>query len=147
MAEMPAIFLVSGPSGVGKDSLLMEARAADRGIVFVPRDVTRCAEHCTDLERPVSAAAFAQREERGYYAITWSAHEETTHYGVPIAELEAALQGASSVVLNVSRKRRRKLSSYHGPRRNVESEFRPTKRRQGLARRVRRGQGQVLLPP
>ena len=57
----PAIYLVGGPSGAGKDTLLLGARKllAARGapVVFITRQVTREAAACTEIEQAVSAEA------------------------------------------------------------------------------------------
>ena len=54
------LFLVLGPSGAGKDTLLDGARAAIEGsagaehTVFAKRWITRAPEKCSELEMPVS---------------------------------------------------------------------------------------------
>ena len=101
--ERPKIFLVGGPSGAGKDTLLLGARDALKksdAVAFAPRDVTRSPERCTALERSATRDEFAAREAA--YALTWRAHGDTA-YGVPGAAVDAALDRGSSVVLNVSR--------------------------------------------
>ena len=87
----PRLFLVGGPSGAGKDTLLLGAQAAlegDLGVEFVTRDVTRDEARCTELERSVTRETFAAREAE--YAVTWSAHG-TTDYGVRRTAIDVAL--------------------------------------------------------
>lgn len=103
--ERPKIFLVGGPSGAGKDTLLLGARDALKksgAVAFAPRDVTRSPERCTALERSATRDEFAAREADGAYSLAWRAHGDTA-YGVPGAAVDAALDRGSSVVLNVSR--------------------------------------------
>ena len=66
VAIKPAIYMSMGPSGAGKDTLLLGARnvlvaAGDMSIDFVPRHVTRAAEKCTEIEVPVTYEVFAEQ--------------------------------------------------------------------------------------
>eukprot|EP01051_Picozoa_sp_SAG22_P005336 SAG22_NODE_314_length_12607_cov_177.638311_3_plen_574_part_00 len=101
----PAIVMTGGPSGAGKDTLLLGARealAADPTVEFIEREITREASKTTELEIPVTAAEFESRRAAGLYAISWEAHGGTK-YGIPKASLETALAAGSTCVLNVSR--------------------------------------------
>jgi len=102
----PAIYMSMGPSGAGKDTLLLGARDAlkksgDLRVEFVPRRITRAAAEVTDLEDPVSVAQFDAAEAAGEHALSWVAH--STKYAIPKAALDAALARGSRCVLNVSR--------------------------------------------
>ena len=104
---MAAIYMVGGPSGAGKDTLLLAARAELRkrddggGVAFVKRQITRAAEKCTDLETPVTEAAMDAGQANGEHAFYWEAHD--TKYAIPRRDLDAALAAGKRAVLNVSR--------------------------------------------
>lgn len=100
------IYLTAGPSGAGKDTLLLGARQAlaeaeDHSVLFVRRHVTRDPSKVTELEVSVTADEYLSRSAAGEYALEWSAHE--TCYGIPAADLEAGLAAGRRVVLNTSR--------------------------------------------
>ena len=99
-----AIYLSLGPSGAGKDTLLLAGRALLAGnsdVVFIQRHLTRNAASVTDLEISVTSDEFAAGLAANTYALHWEAHG--TQYGVPSAELSAALGQGRRCVLNVSR--------------------------------------------
>ena len=104
---MAAIYMVGGPSGAGKDTLLLAARAELRkrddggGVAFVKRKITRAADKCTDLETPVTEAAMDAGQAKGEHAFYWEAHD--TKYAIPKRDLDAALAAGKRAVLNVSR--------------------------------------------
>jgi phosphonate metabolism protein PhnN/1,5-bisphosphokinase (PRPP-forming) len=90
------LVLVVGPSGAGKDSLLIGARDAfrdDARINFARRVITRPADPGAEDHEPVTEAEFAARD----FALSWSAHG--LRYGIPVA----ATRAAPVVVANVSR--------------------------------------------
>lgn len=98
-----ALILVLGPSGVGKDTLLAGARAelaADPGLVFAQRDITRPADAGGEAHRPVSQAEFDRIASSGGYMLHWAAHGLS--YGLPIA-LQRLRQAGVTVVANGSR--------------------------------------------
>jgi ribose 1,5-bisphosphokinase len=97
------LVLVVGPSGAGKDTLIVQARAAcgdERNIIFARRGVTRAASAAED-HQSLSDEAFARALEEGAFAFWWEAHG--LKYGIPIA-IEADLAAGKTVVCNVSRK-------------------------------------------
>eukprot|EP01047_Picozoa_sp_COSAG01_P055016 COSAG01_NODE_6079_length_3864_cov_7.298008_1_plen_427_part_00 len=103
---MSAIYMVGGPSGAGKDTLLLEARAklqaaGEDDVVFLKRTITRDATKCTDLEEPVTRGAMQAARAAGQHAFYWEAHD--TQYAIPRDDLETALALGRRVVLNVSR--------------------------------------------
>ena len=90
----PAIYMTGGPSGAGKDTLLLGAREAlttkpgGAAVEFLKREITRDPSKTTDLEIPVSVAEFEAHAAAGQYALDWAAH--STQYAIPEHELECA---------------------------------------------------------
>lgn len=111
-----SMFLAVGPSGAGKDTLLLGAQQALSGrqqpavadqtqpsVVFLKRHITRLPEKTTALEISCSAVEFDHIADTSGFGISWEAHG--TKYGVLHSSLREALagRGGRSVVLNVSR--------------------------------------------
>jgi thymidine phosphorylase len=97
------LFLVVGPSGAGKDSLLQGARAAlagDERYVFARRVITRPADAGGEDHVSVGVEEFAKRRDRGEFMAWWEAHD--LHYGLP-RDLLDDLAAGRHVVANVSR--------------------------------------------
>jgi thymidine phosphorylase len=97
-------FLVVGPSGAGKDSLIDGARerlADGRRHVFARRAITRAADAPGEDHESLSQAEFERREAAGEFLVTWQAHGLS--YGLPASLLAAMAQGAN-VVANGSRR-------------------------------------------
>ncbi|MET4577282.1 phosphonate metabolism protein/1,5-bisphosphokinase (PRPP-forming) PhnN [Ottowia thiooxydans] len=96
-------FLVVGPSGAGKDTLIDGARAALSAggrHVFATRVITRPADAGGEQHTASSDQQFAQDEQAGRFLITWSAHG--LRYGLP-STLANELQGGRHVIANGSR--------------------------------------------
>ena len=102
-AAQGRLVLVTGPSGVGKDSLMDGLRAALSGrddVVFPRRTITRAAGLGGEDYIAVSESEFAAMVARGAFALFWPAHG--LQYGIP-ASIDADLGAGRQVVVNVSR--------------------------------------------
>jgi ribose 1,5-bisphosphokinase len=101
--KSPGVFVaIVGPSGAGKDSLIRglgERLTARDGVLIARRVVTRPADAHEDHDT-LDEAAFADAEEAGRFALSWSAHG--LRYGVPVA-IDGAIDAGKIVVCNVSR--------------------------------------------
>lgn len=91
------LFLVVGPSGAGKDTLLAGAIAADPRLHWARRVITRPESAGGEPFEGATEAEFAERLARGEFALHWDAHG--LRYGVPFAELPAD----RDVIVNGSR--------------------------------------------
>jgi ribose 1,5-bisphosphokinase len=97
------LILVVGPSGVGKDSLIEEARIAfrdDPRYIFVRRVVTRKAFTENEDHDSLDETAFVEAEKRGQFALTWRAHGLC--YGLPMS-IRSQLAKGHKVIANISR--------------------------------------------
>lgn len=95
-------FLVVGPSGAGKDTLMSGARdaLADAPYVFARRVITRPAGAPGEDHDAETEAGFAARAAAGEFLLTWQAHGLS--YGLP-GQLLAELAAGRHVVANGSR--------------------------------------------
>lgn len=97
------LFLVVGPSGAGKDTLMDGARAAlaDNGdILFARRAITRPAEAGGEDHEAVTDAEFDTRHQAGGFMLDWQAHG--LKYAIPAAYADDLAAGRH-VIANVSR--------------------------------------------
>ena len=97
------LFLVVGPSGAGKDTLMAASQALLRDetrVRFVRRVITRPAEPAGEQHEAVTDAEFTTRETSGGFALSWRAHG--LRYGIP-ADIAVDLAENHVVVANVSR--------------------------------------------
>jgi phosphonate metabolism protein PhnN/1,5-bisphosphokinase (PRPP-forming) len=101
MTAAGRLFLIVGPSGVGKDTLLAGATAADPSLHWARRVITRPVTAGGEPFEGVSAPEFRQRLEAGEFALHWQAHGLS--YGVPWAEI-APLTTGRTVLVNGSRR-------------------------------------------
>ena len=103
MSVRGTLFLIVGPSGAGKDSLIAAARAvlAPSGAhVFPQRRITRARIAGDEDHVEVDREAFDRLEREGAFALSWRAHGLC--YGVPLSVTEDLSLGRH-VVVNVSR--------------------------------------------
>ncbi len=96
----PLLYAVVGPSGAGKDSLMMAAKAARPDIVLVRRIITRPTEAGGEEFEGVTEAEFARRKAAGDFALSWSAHG--LHYAIP-ASIHDDIAAGHPVLFNASR--------------------------------------------
>lgn len=94
------LFLVVGPSGAGKDTLIDAARMTRPDLAFPVRTVTRPDTPGGEVIDSVRSEVFVQLEAADGFALSWRAHGLA--YGVP-AVIADTLAAGQSVVVNVSR--------------------------------------------
>lgn len=94
------VFLVVGPSGAGKDTLLAGATAADPRLHWARRVITRPVVAGGEPFEGVTESVFQARLQAGEFALHWQAHGLC--YGVPKAELAPRATGRD-VLINGSR--------------------------------------------
>lgn len=97
------LYVVLGPSGSGKDTLMSHARAAleeEEGVLFVRRAITRPADAGSEDHVPMSEAEFDAALDSGSFSLTWAANG--MRYGLP-REVTDHLQRGEVAVVNGSR--------------------------------------------
>ncbi|MES2432827.1 MAG: phosphonate metabolism protein/1,5-bisphosphokinase (PRPP-forming) PhnN [Pseudomonadota bacterium] len=97
---MGRVFLVVGPSGAGKDTLLAGAAAADPRLHWARRVITRDAVPGGEPFEGVTESVFQVRLQAGEFALHWQAHGLC--YGVPFVEVKPQAAGRD-VLINGSR--------------------------------------------
>ena len=136
------LFLVVGPSGAGKDTLIAAARQRLPGeaYLFARRVVTRPAEVGAEAHEPATAAEFAALAQAGGFALRWSAHGLCYGIRTDIAE---ALAAGRHVVANVSRRIVAPARARFAPLAVVEVTAAPEVLAQRLAARGREGAASI----
>lgn len=97
------LFLIVGPSGAGKDTLMDGARrelSDDDDFIFVKRVITRPVDAGGEDHEAVDDKEFERRKEAGAFLSHWQAHGLS--YGLPISTQEHLNQGRHALA-NVSR--------------------------------------------
>lgn len=120
IAPRGTLFLIVGPSGAGKDSLLSAARTDlqnDSDFVFAQRTITRPHDGDREDHEPVSPDEFLRRAERGKFMLSWRVYD--TDYGISIA-YEDELAAGRNVIANVSRTVVAAGYSYFSPTRVIQ---------------------------
>ncbi len=96
-------FLIVGPSGAGKDSLIQGAETAlsqNENYVFAKRVITRAPDPEREPHESVTEVEFAKRQKEKAFMLTWRVYG--TDYGIP-ALYDDDLRAGRHVVANVSR--------------------------------------------
>lgn len=103
-ADAPGhLFLVVGPSGAGKDSLIEAAKAAlsERPeFAFPRRIITRTSDPHSEDHDSVAEAEFERLRDDGAFFLHWGAH--SLRYALP-ARVADDLAAGATVISNVSR--------------------------------------------
>jgi phosphonate metabolism protein PhnN/1,5-bisphosphokinase (PRPP-forming) len=94
------LFVVVGPSGAGKDTLIDAARPARPDLIIARRVITRPDSAGGEDFEGVSQAEFDRRKADGAFALDWKAHGLC--YGIP-AETLARRDLGHDVLFNGSR--------------------------------------------
>ena len=97
------LFLVVGPSGAGKDTLLDGARQAmadDDEYIFAHRTITRPEDAGGEAHEAVNLSEFEKRAEAGGFLAHWGAHG--LRYGISATLLDDLTSGRH-VLANISR--------------------------------------------
>jgi phosphonate metabolism protein PhnN/1,5-bisphosphokinase (PRPP-forming) len=97
------LYLIVGPSGAGKDSLMRaagEILADDRDFVFARRVITRPLDPERESHEPVDGQEFDRRKQAGDFMLSWWAY--VSDYGIP-ARYDAMLAEGRHVIANISR--------------------------------------------
>jgi ribose 1,5-bisphosphokinase len=96
------LIYLMGPSGAGKDSLLLAAREPllARGCKITRRVITRSAEAVGEDALAVTEAEFEQLHHSGAFALDWQANG--LRYGIP-KQIDEWLEAGEDVLVNGSR--------------------------------------------
>nr|WP_306269091.1 phosphonate metabolism protein/1,5-bisphosphokinase (PRPP-forming) PhnN [Pararhizobium sp. IMCC3301] len=105
------IFVLVGPSGSGKDTVLNWLRtrlAGQADILFVRRIVTRISDAHHEDHETMSEEAFHQSRDSGAFALNWRAHD--LHYAIPVSVIDHLDTGGLAIV-NGSRRTLTKMEA------------------------------------
>jgi len=109
------LFLIVGPSGAGKDSLIQGAEntlADDDTFVFARRIITRRVDPAREHHEELSPDAFAARVKANGFMASWRAYD--TDYGISSDYAEDLAVGRH-VIANVSRAAVGDLAAHYRP--------------------------------
>ncbi|WP_090215673.1 phosphonate metabolism protein/1,5-bisphosphokinase (PRPP-forming) PhnN [Epibacterium ulvae] len=101
MSELGPVIAVVGPSGVGKDSLMLALAQAEPRLSLLKRVITRTPDAGGEEYQAVSEAVFQDLQETGAFALHWQAHG--LYYGLPAADLQRQRCEGGGVLVNFSR--------------------------------------------
>lgn len=97
------MLLVVGASGVGKDTLLSQAKeqlSGQSGFYFVRRYITRPPD-ANEENYFIDPRAFDLLKAGGFFVTHWKAHGNC--YGIPRSEIPLDVEPSSMVIMSVSR--------------------------------------------
>lgn len=94
------MFAIVGPSGVGKDTLMMKVAQHYPDLYLVRRVITRPEAAGGENFDGVTEEDFAQSKADGAFALSWQAHGLS--YGIPVSARDVLAQGRD-VMFNGSR--------------------------------------------
>jgi ribose 1,5-bisphosphokinase len=95
-----SLVAVVGPSGAGKDTLMLAAAKARPDILLVRRIISRPEDAGGEDFEGVTDTEFLRRQQAGLFALHWEAHG--LHYGIP-ASIHNELGQGRIVLFNGSR--------------------------------------------
>lgn len=101
--EAGTLILIVGPSGAGKDTLLLEAQqhfSGNSNVIFCERIITRSGD-IGEKHVSVSKTEFEHMAASGGFFLFWDAHG--LRYGLP-ADMRKALEAGRTVIANASRR-------------------------------------------
>lgn len=94
------LIAIVGPSGVGKDTVMVALAAAEPRLSLVRRVITRTADAGGEDFDAVDRAQFNSMRDAGALALCWQAHQLS--YGIP-AKVDRDLAARQDLVVNLSR--------------------------------------------
>lgn len=98
MTSRGTMFLIVGPSGAGKDTLIAAAQNARPDLFIAPRHITRPATNGEHIE--IDPEEFSEMKRLSRFLLNWDAHG--LRYGIS-KDVEAELEAGKSVIVNGSR--------------------------------------------
>lgn len=140
MSVRGTLFLIVGPSGAGKDTLIAAARGRLPRYVFPQRTITRPRHAGGEDHIEVGADDFERLEREGGFALSWRAHG--LRYGIP-ASIASELSGGRHVVINVSREILAEARRLFSASRVIEVTAPPEQRAARLRERGREAEGAI----
>ena len=118
--KKPTIFLLLGPSGVGKDTLKYGAEKElqknnDKSIVFCQRVITRpLKEGDVEIHEFMEKEEFLNEKEKGTFGIDWEAYN--FYYGIRNDLILKPLKEGNNVILNISRNKIKETQNKFEPK-------------------------------
>ncbi len=145
-SQMPGIFFaIVGPSGVGKDTVLDNAKERlklAREFYFPQRLITRPADAGGEDHQSISNSEFVQRVRDDKFSLWWAAHE--LHYALS-EDVFTALGNGQNVVANISRKMVQEASVTFNRVEVIEITADDEKIKQRLMKRGRENEAEIMV--